>query len=70
MLTLVHVLEWRAAGWPDQVALSDDRDAVLTYAALLAATEASAGAFAAAGVGPGDVRHEPKTAADRTGVRV
>jgi acyl-CoA synthetase (AMP-forming)/AMP-acid ligase II len=55
MLTLLHLLEWRAAGWPGQVALSDDRGTELTYAALLAATEASAGAFAAAGVGPGDV---------------
>jgi acyl-CoA synthetase (AMP-forming)/AMP-acid ligase II len=55
MLSLVHVLEWRAAARPDQVALSDDRGAELTYAALLAAMEASAGAFAAAGVGPGDV---------------
>jgi len=55
MLSLVHVLEWRAAIQPDQVALSDDRGAELTYAALLAAMEASAGAFGAAGVGPGDV---------------
>ena len=55
MLSLVHVLEWRAAVQPGQVALSDDRGAELTYAALLAAMEASAGAFAAAGVGPGDV---------------
>ena len=54
MLSLVHVLEWRAAVQPDQVALSDDRGAELTYAALFAAMEASAGAFAAAGVGPGD----------------
>ena len=54
MLSLVHVLEWRAAVQPDQVALSNDRGAELTYAALFAAMEASAGAFAAAGVGPGD----------------
>ena len=42
-------------GQPGQVALSDDRGAELTYAELLAAVEASAAAFAAAGVGPGDV---------------
>jgi acyl-CoA synthetase (AMP-forming)/AMP-acid ligase II len=55
MLTLVHLLEWRAAVQPDQVALSDDRGAELSYASLLAAVESSAGSFAAAGVGPGDV---------------
>jgi acyl-CoA synthetase (AMP-forming)/AMP-acid ligase II len=55
MLTLVHVLEWRAAVQPGQVAVSDDRGAELTYAQLLAAVENRAGAFAAAGVGPGDV---------------
>ncbi len=55
MLTLVHVLEWRAAVQPGQVAVSDDRGAELTYAQLLAAVEASAAAFAAAGVGHGDV---------------
>jgi long-chain acyl-CoA synthetase len=55
MLSLWHVLEWRAAVQPDQVALSDDRGAELTYAAQLAAAEAAAGAFAAAGIGPGDV---------------
>ncbi len=55
MLTLVHVLEWRAAVQPGQVAVSDDRGAELSYAALLATVEASAAAFAAAGIGPGDV---------------
>ncbi|TVZ03379.1 fatty acid--CoA ligase [Trebonia kvetii] len=55
MLSLVHVLEWRAAVQPDLVAVSDDRGAELSYAALLNTVEASAGAFAAAGVGPGDV---------------
>ena len=55
MLTLVHVLEWRAAVQPGQAALSDDRGAELSYAELLAAAESSAAAFAAAGVGPGDV---------------
>ena len=55
MLSLVHVLEWRAAVQPGQVAVSDDRGAQLSYAQLLAEVEAAAGAFAAAGVGPGDV---------------
>jgi acyl-CoA synthetase (AMP-forming)/AMP-acid ligase II len=55
MLSLVHVLEWRAAVQPGQLAVSDDRGAELSYAALLAAVEARAGAFAAAGLGPGDV---------------
>jgi acyl-CoA synthetase (AMP-forming)/AMP-acid ligase II len=55
MLTLVHVLEWRAAVQPGQLAISDDRGAELSYAALLAAVEDRAGAFAAAGLGPGDV---------------
>ena len=55
MLSLVHVLEWRAAVQPGQLAISDDRGAALSYAELLAAVEAAAGAFAAAGVGPGDV---------------
>src|SRR5579862_7475913 len=55
MLTLIHVLEWRAAVQPGQLAISDDRGAELSYAQLLAAAEAAAGAFAAAGVGPGDV---------------
>src|SRR3984957_4460738 len=55
MLTLVHVLEWRAAVQPGQLAVSDDRGAELSYAELLAAVEDRAGAFAAAGLGPGDV---------------
>ncbi len=55
MLSLIHVLEWRAAVQPGLVAVSDDRGAELSYAALLAAVEESAGAFAAAGLGPGDV---------------
>jgi long-chain acyl-CoA synthetase len=55
MLSLVHVLEWRAAVNADEVALSDDRGGSLTYAQLLAAAERSAAAFAEAGVGPGDV---------------
>src|SRR5215475_8826414 len=55
MLTLIHVLEWRAAVQPGQAALSDDRGAELSYAELLAAVESSAAAFAAAGIGHGDV---------------
>jgi long-chain acyl-CoA synthetase len=55
MLSLVNVLEWRATVNPAEIALSDDHGAELTYAALSAAMEASAGAFAAAGAGPGDV---------------
>lgn len=55
MLSLVHVVEWRAAVNPGQIALTDDRGAELTYADLRAAMEASAAAFAAAGVGPGDI---------------
>ena len=55
MLSLFHVLEWRAAVQPGQIALSDDRGAELSYAALLAAVESSAAAFAAAGIAQGDV---------------
>jgi long-chain acyl-CoA synthetase len=55
VLSLVHVVEWRASVNPDQIALSDDRGAELTYADLRAAMEARAAAFAAAGVGPGDI---------------
>ena len=49
MLSLIHVLEWRAAVQPGQLAVSDDRGAELSYAELLTAVEPSAGAFAAAG---------------------
>jgi long-chain acyl-CoA synthetase len=55
VLSLVHVLEWRAAVQPGELALSDDRGAELTYAGLAAAMERSAAGFAAAGVVPGDV---------------
>ena len=55
MLSLVHVLEWRAAVNPDAIALSDQQGAEFTYAALAAAAEHSAAGFAAAGVAPGDV---------------
>ncbi len=55
MLSLVHVLEWRAAVTPGVIALSDQQGAELTYAGLAAAVERSAAGFAAAGIGPGDV---------------
>lgn len=55
MLSLVHVLEWRAAVHPEAVALTDQQGAQLTYAGLAAAAERSAAGFAAAGVAPGDV---------------
>ena len=55
MLSLVHVLEWRAAVHPGAIALSDQQGAELTYAGLAAAVERSAAGFAAAGVAPGDV---------------
>jgi acyl-CoA synthetase (AMP-forming)/AMP-acid ligase II len=55
VLSLVHVLEWRAAVHPELVALSDHQDAQLTYAGLAAAAERSAAGFAAAGVAPGDI---------------
>src|SRR5437773_721360 len=55
LLSLVHVLEWRAAVTPRVNALSDQQGAELTYAGLAAAVERSAAGFAAAGIGPGDV---------------
>ena len=55
MLSLVHVLEWRAAVHPGAIALTDQQGAEFTYAALAAAAERSAAGFAAAGVAPGDV---------------
>jgi acyl-CoA synthetase (AMP-forming)/AMP-acid ligase II len=55
VLSLVHVIEWRAATQPDAVALSDDRGGELTYASLAAAMERAAAGFAAAGIRPGDV---------------
>jgi long-chain acyl-CoA synthetase len=55
LLSLVHVLEWRAAVQPGAIALSDQQGAELTYAGLAAAAERSAAGFAAAGVAPGDV---------------
>jgi acyl-CoA synthetase (AMP-forming)/AMP-acid ligase II len=55
LLSLIHVLEWRAAIHPGAIALSDQQGAELTYAALAAAVERSAAGFAAAGIAPGDV---------------
>jgi len=55
LLSLVHVLEWRAAVNPEAIALTDQQDAELSYAALAAAAERSAAGFAAAGIAPGDV---------------
>ena len=55
MLSLVHVLEWRAAASPGALALSDHQGSQLTYAGLAAAMERSAAEFAAAGVAAGDV---------------
>ena len=55
MLSLVHVLEWRAAVSPEAVALTDHQGVQLTYAGLAAAMQRSAAGFAAAGVAPGDV---------------
>jgi len=55
LLSLIHVLEWRAAVTPDTVALTDHLGAELSYADLAARTEAHAAQYAAAGLGPGDV---------------
>jgi long-chain acyl-CoA synthetase len=55
LLSLVHVLDWRAAVTPSGVALSDHRGGELTYAGLAAATNRRAADFAAAGIGPGDI---------------
>ncbi|MGE5132635.1 MAG: class I adenylate-forming enzyme family protein [Gemmatimonadota bacterium] len=55
MLSLVHVVEWRAAVSPRVTALTDHQGGELTYAGLAAAVERSAAGFAAAGIGPGDV---------------
>ena len=55
MLSLVHVLEWRAAVNPEALALTDHHGAQLTYAELAKAMQRSAAGFAAAGVASGDV---------------
>jgi long-chain acyl-CoA synthetase len=55
VLSLIHVLEWRAAVTPDIVAISDHLGGELTYAGLAAATERRSVEFAAARIGAGDV---------------
>ena len=55
MLSLIHVVEWRAEVTGDEIALSDHLGGELTYAGLAAQTERSAAGFAAAGIKPGDV---------------
>jgi long-chain acyl-CoA synthetase len=55
LLSLVHVLDWRAAATPGGVAVSDHRGGELSYAGLAAATSRRAADFAAAGIGPGDI---------------
>jgi fatty-acyl-CoA synthase len=57
LLSLIHVLEWRAAVHPGVIALSDQQGAELTYAGLADAVDRSAAGFAAAGVAPG--HHDP-----------
>ena len=65
MLSLVHVLEWRAAVNPEALALTDHHGAQLTYAELATAMQRSAAQFAAAGVACGDV--VPVIARNRAG---
>lgn len=55
MLSLIHVIEWRARVTPGHVALSDHLGGQLTYAELAREVERSAAGFAGAGLGPGDV---------------
>ncbi|MBO2449915.1 AMP-binding protein [Actinomadura barringtoniae] len=55
MLSLIHVLEWRATVSRDQVAIADDLGTELTYGELAAAAERAAAGYAAAGIVPGDV---------------
>ena len=55
MLSLIHVLDWRAAVTPDIVAITDHIGGELTYAGLAAATDQRAAEFATAGIGYGDV---------------
>jgi acyl-CoA synthetase (AMP-forming)/AMP-acid ligase II len=55
VLSLIHVLEWRAAVTPDTVAISDHTGGQQTYAGLAAATDRRAAEFAAARIGVGDV---------------
>jgi long-chain acyl-CoA synthetase len=65
VLSLIHVVEWRAVVSPDEVALSDHLGSRLTYAELAAATERAAAEYAAAGIRPGDV--VPVVARNQTG---
>jgi acyl-CoA synthetase (AMP-forming)/AMP-acid ligase II len=55
MQSWIHVIEWRANVHPDVVALTDDRSAAYTYAQLRATIECSAGGWATAGAGSGQV---------------
>ena len=55
MLSLIHVIEWRAAVTPDQVALTDHLGGELTYAGLLREVERTAAGYGAVGVRSGDV---------------
>jgi acyl-CoA synthetase (AMP-forming)/AMP-acid ligase II len=55
VLSLIHVLEWRAAVTPEKIAISDHLGTELSFAALAAATDQRAAEFAAAGIGYGDV---------------
>jgi acyl-CoA synthetase (AMP-forming)/AMP-acid ligase II len=55
LLSLIHVVEWRASVTGDHIALSDHLGGELSYAALAAQTELSAARFAAAEIAPGDV---------------
>jgi len=55
VLSLQHVLDWRAVVTPDAVALSDHLGGELTYAGLAAETDRRAAEFAAAGIGTGEV---------------
>jgi long-chain acyl-CoA synthetase len=55
VLSLIHILEWRAAVTPDIVAISDHLGGELSYAGLATATQRRAAEFAAARIGEGDV---------------
>jgi long-chain acyl-CoA synthetase len=55
LLSLIHVLDWRAVVTPDAVALTDPLGGEQTYAGLAAATQRQAGHYAAAGIRSGDV---------------
>jgi acyl-CoA synthetase (AMP-forming)/AMP-acid ligase II len=55
LLSLLHVVQWRAAVTPAEVALTDDLGSELSYAGLLAGVQGAASAYASAGLRPGDV---------------